>query len=375
MQSSQNYPCRHFGTCGGCTLQGVADVDYRAGKMARVTEALRARGIDPDSLTIDGPHVSPPGARRRAVMAAYRGHDKFVIGFNEPRSNKIVDLQECPVLHPRLAALIPGLRDCIASILTAGQGMDVAMTESGRAVDIVLRPWVRGKNPPLPQGFMLERLSALAEAEDIARLSWQIRADDPSDVMPVAWRKPFTVDFSGTIVSPPPGAFMQATAEGEAALCAFVLDHLPQKKLNILDLFAGCGTFTFTLAARKGYKVHAVEGYRPALEALQKAMPGRPVSAECRDLAEEPFLPRELKDYDVVLLDPPRIGAVEQVKALARMDAKSNLKTVIYISCHADSFARDASILQQAGFTIGPVRVVDQFLWSPHVELAAVLRR
>lgn len=352
-------------------MQGVPEAEYRAGKMARIGDALRARGIDPDSLTIDGPYVSPPGARRRAVMAAYRGHDKFVIGFNEPRSNKIVDLAECPVLHPRLVALVPGLRDCIASILTAGQGMDVAMTEADGTIDVVLRPWVRGKTPPLPQGFMLERLSALAEAHDIARLSWQVRADDPSDVIPVAWRKPFTVDFAGTRVSPPPGAFLQATPQGEAALCAFVLDHLPQKKLKILDLFAGCGTFTFTLAARKGYKVHAVEGYRPALEAVMKAMPGRPVSAECRDLAEEPFLPRELKDYDVVLLDPPRIGAVEQVKALARSD----VKTVIYISCHADSFARDASILQQAGFAIGPVRVVDQFLWSPHVELAAVLRR
>lgn len=362
-------PCRHFESCGGCVLQHMNEASYRCLKMEQVTQILSRNGIMP--AAIEGPFISAPGSRRRAVMAAYRDHTQFVLGFNEQRSNKIVDIAECPVLSPRLVAVVPQLRATISKILQPGQGMDIAVMESNGDIDMVLRPWTKKKtHDDLPM-FMLERLSAFAEAADIARLSWQNSADDESDLTQVSWRKPFTVDFSGTIVTPPPGAFLQATRDGEAALIKAVIEGLPKKgKIKAIDLYAGCGTFTFALSALK-HKVHAVEGFAPALNALKVAMPGRPVTAEKRDLARDPLMHKELNEYNVAVIDPPRIGAAEQVKMLARSD----VPTLIYVSCSAASFAKDAEILTDKGFKLQKLTVVDQFLWSPHVELVGIFRR
>ena len=360
-------PCIHFGVCGGCVAQHMNEATYRDFKMDQVRTALSRAGVVAES--IDGPHVSAPGTRRRATFAAFRGPDKLVLGFNEARSTTIVDLVECWVLTPRLVALIPDLRTVVGKVLTSGQGMDISVIDVDGAVDMVLRPWTKKKtNTQLPM-FILERLCAFADAHDIARLTWQNSAGDEEDLTPVAWRKPFSVDFSGTTVTPPPAGFLQATKDGEVALVKAVLDSLP-KKSRVADLYAGSGTFTFAMAAQK-HKVHAVEGFAPAYIALKTAMPGRPVTAEKRDLARDPVMTKELKDYDVVVLDPPRIGALEQVKMIAR----SEVRQVTYVSCSPASFARDAAILCDTGFELGRLSVIDQFLWSPHIELVGVFVR
>jgi 23S rRNA (uracil1939-C5)-methyltransferase len=361
--------CGHFGLCGGCVLQHMDETYYRDFKLDQVRQALARNGLHIGA--IDGPHVSPPGSRRRAVMASYCGPDRLVLGFNEPRSNKIADQAECPILHPALQKLVPPLRRVLGGILQPGQGMDIAMMESGGAVDMVMRPWVKVKKDKdhLPR-YMAGRLAAFAEEAGLARLSWQNVAADDTDLMPVAWRYAFTVNFSGTIVTPPPGAFLQATEAGEKRLVACVLAGLTKKTKKVADLYAGCGTFTFAMAGAK-IKVHAVEGFAPALNALKTAMPGRPVSAERRDLAKEPLSSRELNGYDAVVLDPPRVGAASQ----ARMLAKSSVPVVIYVSCSAKSFAADAGVLKQGGYELEKLSVIDQFLWSPHVELVGVFRR
>lgn len=362
--------CRHFGVCGGCALQHMNDESYRRFKMEQVTATLARAGITPKE--IEGPFISPPQARRRAVLAAYRGEDRLVVGFNEQRSNTIVDQQECPVLKPRLAELVPALRTALAGILQVGQGLDIAVMESNGEVDMVLRPWVKKKKSDvdhLPRHIM-ERLAAFAEENNIARLSWQPSADNDEDLLQVAWRHPFTVDFSGVQVTPPPGAFLQATEEGEALLCSRVLEAFGKKTKRVVDLFAGSGTFTFAIAKAK-YKVHAVEGFAPAVDALRTSMAGNPVTVERRDLAHEPLMHKELDQYDAVVLDPPRLGAFEQVKMIKR----SQVKLVVYVSCSAASFAKDAAVLAEGGFTLDKLTVVDQFLWSPHVELVGVFRR
>jgi 23S rRNA (uracil1939-C5)-methyltransferase len=247
--------------------------------------------------------------------------------------------------------------------------MDISVVESGGAVDMVMRPWTKKKSNDVPR-HITERLAVFAEENDIARLHWQLSADDEANLMPVTLRHPFTVDLSGVAVSPPPGAFLQATEEGEKILVQSVLSAMTKRTKKVVDLYAGCGTFTFAMATQK-YKVHAIEGFAPAINALKAAMPGKPVTAEKRDLAKEPLLWKELNVYDAVVLDPPRVGAFDQVKMITRSD----VPLVVYVSCNPESFARDGEVLLQKGYVLEKVTVVDQFLWSPHVELVGVFRR
>jgi 23S rRNA (uracil1939-C5)-methyltransferase len=203
-------------------------------------------------------------------------------------------------------------------------------------------------------------LAALAERHDLARLAW-------GDEVVVTRRAPVQA-FGAARVVPPPGAFLQATPEGEAALLAETETILAGAR-RIVDLFAGCGTFALPLAQRA--QVHAVEGEAAMLAALDTGRRGiaglHPLSTEARDLFRRPLLPDELARFDAAVIDPPRAGAEAQIAEIAR----SGLPRLAYVSCNPVTFARDAKALIAAGYAMGPVRVVDQFRWSAHVELVA----
>jgi 23S rRNA (uracil1939-C5)-methyltransferase len=168
-------------------------------------------------------------------------------------------------------------------------------------------------------------------------------------------------------VTPPPGAFLQATREGEAALVSLVRDAA-RGAARMADLFAGVGTFALPLAETA--EVHAVEGEAAMLDALQKGWRGAPglhrVTTEARDLFRRPLDAADLRRFDAAVIDPPRAGAEAQVAELAR----AQVPVVAYVSCNPASFARDARALLAAGYRMDPITVVDQFRWSPHVELA-----
>jgi 23S rRNA (uracil1939-C5)-methyltransferase len=145
------------------------------------------------------------------------------------------------------------------------------------------------------------------------------------------------------------------------------------KPKRIVELFAGCGTFTFGLAAIG--KVHAVEGNKPAIAALEQAAKrgqlSHRITTEARDLERAPLAFQELKNVDAVVFDPPRAGA----KAQSEMLAKSQVKRVVAVSCSPTTFARDARTLVDGGYMMTAMTIVDQFIWSPHVELVAEFRR
>jgi 23S rRNA (uracil1939-C5)-methyltransferase len=170
----------------------------------------------------------------------------------------------------------------------------------------------------------------------------------------------------------PPGAFLQATPQAEAAMAAFVGEQSAGAG-RIVDLYCGVGTFTFKLA--EVGQVHAADSSREAVQALTSALAGAPglhgVTAEARDLVRRPVLAEELKKTDLVVFDPPRAGAAEQAAEIAR----SKVARVIGVSCNPATFARDAHTLVDAGFRLDRVLPVDQFLWSPHIELVGVFSR
>jgi 23S rRNA (uracil1939-C5)-methyltransferase len=335
--------CVHFGTCGGCATQDLPPEDYRARKREMVERALARHGVEAE---VDEIFAIPPGTRRRCVFKIKEGK----IGFHARASHDIVDMRECRVLTPGLFGLAQRLRDIAGEIGTA----EVHATEADNGFDLMLR-WNRKITPALTA-----KLADWAARGNVARIT--SGNEILVELAAPLWRG----------VRLPPGAFLQATREGEAFLQTEVA-RIAGKAKSAVDLFSGCGTFALALAPRM--KVHAVEHEAAPLAALSaaaRAMSGlKPVTVEKRDLFKSPVSAPELRAYDAAVLDPPRAGAAAQVAELG----KSGVRRIAYVSCNADSFARDARVLLGAGCKIGNVRPVDQFLWSEHIELVASFTR
>ena len=348
-------PCRHFGACGACQLQHAADDFVENWKRKVVETALEAQGLSADV----GPVVtSPPGSRRRATLAARRTKRGALVGFHGRSSDTITEIPDCQLLHPRLMAAVPAARDLAVTGGSRKGNLAVAVTETLNGPDIL----VRGGKPL--NGPLRAALGDLARRHDLARLSWEDEV--------IALRLPPEQQFGPARVVPPPGAFLQATAEGEAALRSEVL-RITHGAGRIVDLFAGCGTFSLPLAQYA--PVHAVEADAAMVAALdagwRHAQGLKPVTHAARDLFRDPLEPAELAGFEAAVIDPPRAGAHAQIGRLA----DSGIQRIAHVSCNPVTFARDARTLVRAGYVMGPVRVIDQFRWSAHVELVAEFRR
>jgi len=353
----QTPPCRHFPTCGGCTLQHVDDAAYADYLVDRIAGALAAQGL---ATEISRPHLSPPRTRRRASLRAERIGRKILLGFNEGQSRKIVDLAECWILLPELFALLAPLRGLLAILLADKKGCGVELALADQGIDLLLT----GIDPDgLPA---IEAINDFAAAHRLARVS-----TDGGYGAEARWEpRPATVTLGGVAVALPAGGFLQATADGEAALLGAVREAVGDAK-TIADLFTGLGTFALPLSASA--KVLAAEGARDAILALKAAagQAGRAIVADHRDLFRRPYTAAELSRFGAVVLDPPRAGAKEQAAELAR----AALPRIAYVSCNPGTFARDAKLLVEGGWRLDWVRPVGQFRWSTHVELAASFRR
>lgn len=344
-------PCRQFPECGGCQLQHLDDAAYAGFVGDRVRTALAAQDLATD---IRPAQLSPPNTRRRATLHAERG----LVGFTEEKSHRIVDMRECHILHPALFALVAPLRGLIQRLRLKGRA-ELHLTLADQGPDLL----IRGASPG---GLAAaEALTAFARTHGLARIGI-----DEGYGAETRWEpQPVTITLGEAPVPLPPAAFLQATAEGEAALVAAVREATAGAA-TIADLFAGLGTFALALQGR----VYAGEGARDALLALKAAAARaqRAVFAEHRDLFRRPLTAAELDRFDAVVLDPPRAGAREQVAQLA---AATKPRSLAYVSCNPSSFARDAKTLREGGWRLGWVQPVGQFRWSTHVELAARFSR
>ncbi|MEJ1977522.1 MAG: class I SAM-dependent RNA methyltransferase [Acetobacteraceae bacterium] len=357
----QAAPCPHFGACGGCTLQHWQDAPYAAWKSDQLRAALARAGF------ADAPLAplarTPPGDRRRVDLALAREGSQVLVGLHRRRGTDVVDLQTCLVLTPRLVSLIGVLRRVLPGVtgLRRTGAAVVNLLDSG--IDLLLRT-----DASLSAADRIT-LTALAEEVGACRVSWALNAGPPEPACSL--HKAETM-LAGAIVAPPPGAFLQASLAGEAAITAAVLAGLPARmvaRARIVELFAGCGTLTFALAEQA--RVIAYEGDKAAAEALRRAVMGRRVEAVSRDLARQPLSVKELAGAAAIVLDPPFTGAAAQMPGIAA----SGVERVIYVSCNPAALARDARMLRDGGYTVASAAPVDQFLWSAQVESVTVFER
>ncbi|WP_170525549.1 class I SAM-dependent RNA methyltransferase [Ruegeria arenilitoris] len=342
-------PCRHYKSCGGCQLQHASDAFVADWKVEVVHTALAAQGLQAEMRPI---LTSPPQSRRRATIAVRRTKKGALAGFHGRASDVITEIPDCQLLDPALTAAIP-VAKVLAELGGSRKGvLSVTLTLSEAALDVA----VQGGKPL--DGPLELALAQATEQHGLARLAW--------DGEVIAMRNPPAQRFGPATVVPPPGAFLQATKDGEQALTQAVLEIVGPAK-RVVDLFAGCGTFSLPLAQRA--EVHAVEGAADMTRALdqgwRKSTGLKQVTTEARDLFRRPLMPDELRRFDAVVLDPPRAGAEAQVAELAQ----ARRPVIAYVSCNPVTFARDAKILVQAGYALEWVQVVDQFRWSSHSEL------
>ena len=348
-------PCRHARACGGCQLQHASDPFVAGWKQEVVENALAGQGLTAEFLPLV---TSPARSRRRATLSARRTKGGVLMGFHARASDTIAEIPDCQLLHPAILAAFPGLQALVMAggSRTTELSLQVTLTRGGP--DVVV---TGGK--PLDADLRLD-LARLVETHGFSRLTW--------DGETVALRDRPALTMGTATVVPPAGAFLQATAEGEAALLAAVRKALgPQKR--IVDLFSGVGTFTLPLAQEM--EVHAVEGDAAMTKALDLAARNTPnlhrISTETRDLFRRPLEPDELKPFTGAVIDPPRAGAEAQTDRLAQ----SMVPVIAAISCNPVTFARDARALTAAGYRLDWVQVIDQFRWSTHIELVARFSR
>jgi 23S rRNA (uracil1939-C5)-methyltransferase len=352
-------PCRHFPICGGCQLQHVDEMSLAQFVRDRVVHALDGQGLTAEEIM--PVHVSPPSTRRRISLRSHRAGKQLQLGFNTEKSYRVIDLQQCDVMKPKLFAMIEPLRQFLAPRLNPKANVQIKMAEIDQGVDLLIDGW-------MPDGLVdSEALLGFAAQHGLARLS----LDDGYGATAFWEPEPATITLSGRAVGYPPHGFLQATRDGEDALTQAVKSIVGEAKL-VADLFCGLGTFTLALAGKS--KVYAAEAEAVAILALKSAIgsaPQLPVFTEHRDLFRRPLIASELNKFGAVILDPPRAGAREQVTHLAN----STVEKIAYISCNPASFARDAKTLVETGYRIGRVWPVGQFRWSTHVELAAEFMR
>lgn len=348
-------PCAHARSCGGCLMQHASDALVADWKQGIVQGALSGQGLE----SLFRPLLtSPPQSRRRATLAGRKTKGGALLGFHQRGSDTIIPVPNCQLLHPDLIAAFPALEALTRLGGSRTTELDLTVTRSLAGPDVVVKG---GKDLDGPLRLELARV---AESHGLARLTW---GDET-----VALRAMPMQRMGRALVAPPPGAFLQATEQGEAALLAGVRDAVGDAR-RVADLFAGCGTFALPLA--EGAEVLAVEGDTAMTSALEKgwrqAQGLKKLTVQARDLFRRPLEPDEFKGIDAVVIDPPRAGAEAQTDRLAA----AKVPVIAAVSCNPVTFARDARVLADAGYRLDWVQVVDQFRWSSHVELVARFSR
>ena len=351
--------CRHFGTCGGCALQHAGPDLYTAFKRDQIVNAMKSRGL---SAAVGELIRIPTQSRRRATFAASRSGDDITLGYHQARSQTLVAVEECPVLRPAIVKALPALRSLLAVAMPRLGRANLHVTDTTQGLDVSIEGAgveMTAKRRALLGAWMTDTPTML-----------RLTVDNEQ----IAARRIPEITFSGHTVPLPQRSFLQAVAEAEAQMVRLARKAVAGLKASakIADLYAGLGAFSLALGQR--HEVLAVEWDREAVAALSKAakQPGlRKIEVLRRDLAREPLSVRELEPFTAVLFDPTRAGA----EAQAAMLAASSVRTVIAVSCNPATFARDARIFVDGGYVMGSITPVDQFLFTPHVELVAVFNK
>ena len=357
----QDPACKHFTACGGCILQHAREGFYKEFKISVLTQAFLDNGLNP--YIIEPIKVVPVAQRRRANLEAVKKGDKLFMGFHRLQSHQIIDMYECPVLTQPLQDALPHLRNALENLLEPFQQAKIFVLELDGKVDVAIE--IQGINQLTEN--QRKNLTIIAEQAKWNRLQFRHRK-----VYDLLWQtEPMTINFGKLTVPVDPWAFLQASSLAQGWMQDIITKTLEQAgpQTKLLDLFSGRGTFSGVLLNYGS--VDAFEGDPKAITILADAAKDLPLSAQVQDLFATPLLAHTLNEYSTVVIDPPRAGAENQAQQLGL----STVPLIIYISCNPHTFARDAKILENGGYTLETVHPIDQFLWAAHLEVVGIFRK
>ncbi|MEO8738854.1 MAG: 23S rRNA (uracil(1939)-C(5))-methyltransferase RlmD [Casimicrobiaceae bacterium] len=369
--------CPHFGTCGGCSLQHIDAAAQVAVKQRVLEDALWHIGrVRPQQLL--APIYGPTwGYRQRARLSVRNVPKKggVLVGFRERKSTYVTDMSSCEVLPPNISALLPGLRALIGrlSIHDRIPQIELARGESaGGPVDVLVLRILAALTPADEH-----QLAAFA---DLHRVHFWVQTGGPATVVPLHPRDSrlayeladFSVRFDFD-----PTDFTQVNSDVNRALVRRAMGLLdPAPGERIADFFCGLGNFTLPIA-RHGTSVIGIEGSASlvrrasanaaenGLTALAQFTTANLFKATAESLAA-------LGPFDKALIDPPREGAIELVKALPG----TGLGRIVYVSCNPATLARDASVLvNEQRYTLRAAGIANMFPHTAHVESIALFER
>ena len=377
-----NSKCPIESICGGCLLRNMSPKEYQQYKISKVKDILQ--NIHLPALPMQEPIFIGDNTRRRATFAFDFSKGKNVLGFNTHHSKEILDCENCLLLRPEICKNLPVLKNMLAEIcsepFSAKQGKkittvrytqgDLSVTLADNGLDIVIE---LPQMPDLNHRMIISE--HLANMHDVIRVSWRRRVDEKTEL--ILEKIAPQINIAGFQIYIPAGTFLQPSSEGEEALISQVLEYLGEDKGKIADLFCGVGTFSYPLSKLKGNYLTSIDSSKDLLEGFQHSVNKNMISnisIQIKNLFKYPLDENELKEFDIVVFDPPRAGAKAQVEKLASM-GKTRPRKIIAVSCNPETFVRDANILLNGGYTLKSLRMIDQFIYSEHSELVALFTK
>ena len=355
--------CKHFFKCGGCTLQHWNFKNYNIWKTNKVSSQIN---ILSSNVEIKQMLTSSLKSRRHAKFIAKKTKSDTIVGFNEYKSYFISEIGECIILDERLIKLIKEIKVPVSRMLRVGQTINIHANVLDHGIDLLIDGI---DNIPYKE---LTKFNESIMKTNVIRLN-RSQPNQPNDLLFVKENTSLSNNTYSSTIFPPPGSFLQATIDGENAIIETVikgLEKIKNKKL-VCELFSGCGTITLPLLS-KGFKINAYEIDTESVDAInfasKKQGHGNKVNSQSRNLKNNPLTSEELNKFNAIIIDPPRSGAKLQFLNIAH----SKVPIIISISCNINTFVRDARVLIENNYKLKWVQPIDQFLFTPHVEVVGL---
>ncbi len=368
--------CPHFGTCGGCSMQHVEFTAQVAIKQRVLEDNLKFIG-KVKAERILTPIAGPTWHyRHRARLSARMVPKKggVLVGFHEKHSSYIAEMRECHILPKNISDMIMPLREMIAR-LSINSRMPQVEVAVGDKVDILVFRNMDAINAADEK--LLQQFADTHRQPDRPVQIW-LQPGGPDTCYPIypldAPRLTYSLPQYSVEMPYYPTEFTQVNPQINAVMVSRALGFLdPQPGERIADMFCGIGNFTLPIA-RSGATVHGMEGSQALVKrAVENATHNGlqdKVSYEMANLFEvTPESFAALGKFDKMLVDPPRDGAIQLLKAMTDDTAPQR---IVYVSCNPATLARDAGVLVHTkGYTLKAAGIINMFPHTAHVESVA----